>query len=152
MWIHLFVRNQCSAVPSLGNMCGYRLVFCACCSGSESGGPGYWRGALRFSRCGWDGGRNLSGFSSVMILGGGAVEEACRTEMRRTMAVLEMDCGGLREVVWVDEGRRIERSSRRDIAMVCYAVEVMSNETEVSVDFLKCGWRACKWSWHGLFH
>jgi hypothetical protein len=72
-----------------------------------------------------------------MVLGGRAVEEACRTEMRRTMAVLEMDCGELREVVWVDEGRRIERSSRRDIARVCYAVKVMSNGTEALVDFLE---------------
>ena len=110
MWIHLLVKNQYSGVPSLGNMCGYRLVFCACLSCSESGGPGYWRGGLRCRRCGCDGvavdgpevawigrrygGRNLSGFSSRMALGGMAVDEAWRAEvwraeMRRTIAARE---------------------------------------------------------------
>jgi hypothetical protein len=36
------------------------------------------------------------------------------------MALLERSCGLLREIVRTDEGWRIERRSRRDIAMRCF--------------------------------
>lgn len=75
----------------------------------------------------------MSGFSSTMVFGGMAVEEAFRTEMRRTMAVVERACGELSKAVRVDEVWRIERSSRRDIAKRCYAVDAMSNRAEMLV-------------------
>lgn len=77
---HLFVKNQCNGVPLFGNICGYRLVFCASRSGSDRGGPGYCLGGLRFSRCGCDGGRNLSGLSRTIALGGISVD-ACRIDI-----------------------------------------------------------------------
>jgi hypothetical protein len=115
MWIHLFVKNQCSGVPSFGNMCGYRLVFCAWRSDSDSGGPGYCRGGLRFSRWGCDGGRNLSGFSRTIVFGGIAVE-ALRIDNRGARRCRTTMVGrsreGLRAVKWRDEGLVIERSRR----------------------------------------
>ena len=119
-WIHLFVRNLNNTVPSLGNMCGYLLVFCASRSGTDRGGPGYCLGGRRFRRWGCEGGRNLSGFSSTMGLPCGISVEACRTREKRIWPIGESVRWRVVGMVswatsWSPEGRRMERRRRRDI-------------------------------------
>jgi len=80
------VSIACSRVPSFGKVCGYRFVFCAASSESLRAGP-KCRGIRVTRREGWEGGRNLSGFSSAIGVGGCLVEALRRQVGQRERRV-----------------------------------------------------------------
>lgn len=92
----------------------------------------------------------------MMVLGGMAVEEAWRAEVRPPMAVRERSVEGLREYGWVGEGRRIESSNRRDIATRCFlscgsdlyllrGMTFWSTDSELAIGGLGIGLRSQVW-------
>lgn len=95
-------------VPSGGNMPGYCVLLCSMRSFSVVRGPysnGWPGGALLGEgvtrRCGWDGGRNRSGFSSTRCLGlvflaffnAALVEVKLRTFWRCSVRSINVDGG-----------------------------------------------------------